>query len=112
MSDGREGVFDFSDESAVGKKGFDDFNDFSWDIKLRKFVKESSVPDSVESFLHVKKYRSSVYVVVKVLAELVSEFGQLLGSRVLSSEGKLFWADFVSKVVLQVSKDETFIDFG
>jgi len=35
-----------------------------------------------------------VYVDVKVLAELVSEFGQLLGSRVLRSEGQLFWGGF------------------
>ena len=100
LSGGRERVFDFSDKSAVGEKGFDDFNDFGRDVELRKFVKESGVPDSVESFLHIKKYRSGVYVVVKVLAELVSEFGQLLGSRVFGSEGKLFRADFVTEYVL------------
>jgi len=34
------------------------------------------VPDSVEGFLHVKKDGSGVYIVVKVLAKLVSKFGQ------------------------------------
>ena len=38
VSGGREGVFDFSDKSAVGEKGFDDFNDFGRDVELRKFV--------------------------------------------------------------------------
>jgi len=39
------------------------------------FVKETFMSDSVEGFLHVEEDRCIVYVVVEVLAELMSEFG-------------------------------------
>ncbi|KAL4135976.1 hypothetical protein QTP88_007550 [Uroleucon formosanum] len=74
------------DESTVGEKRFDDFNDFSRNVEFREFEKKSGVPDSIEGFLYVKEDRSSVNVVVKVLAELVSEFSQLLRCGVLKSK--------------------------
>jgi len=76
VSSGREGVFDLSDEYTVGEKGFDNFNDFRWNVELWEFVKEAFVSDSIEGFFHIEEDGCGVYVVVEVLAELVGEFGQ------------------------------------
>ncbi|KAL4107152.1 hypothetical protein QTP88_017537 [Uroleucon formosanum] len=61
------------DESMVGEKRFDDFNDFSRNVEFREFEKKSGAPDSIEGFLYIKEDRSGVNVFIKVLAELVSE---------------------------------------
>lgn len=68
---GWDSIFDFCFKVLVSKKGFDDHDNFQWNLENGQFIKKAFVLDSVESFLYVKNYRGGLYVIVIVFAKLM-----------------------------------------
>lgn len=90
----------------VGKKGFDDHDNFQWNLENGQFIKKAFVLDSVESFLYVKNYRSGLYVIVIVFAKLMVG---LVSSN--EAECSFFGSDFDVQFFLQVTKYNAVIHF-
>lgn len=75
LSSSGEAIFNLGLKGLISEKRFDCFNNFDRNIKGSQFIEMAFVPNPVKGFLHVKKHRSILVVIVMVYIELVSDFG-------------------------------------